>query len=109
MDKFFEDFVNYCEKCQINCALHTCTSMGRHKKYLVRIHVDYVGPFLGKIFILINDSFPKWIQVFPVEIPYSKVAVRYLRRCFATLYFPKFVLRITLVVLQVRNLQFYEA
>lgn len=54
---------------------------GKTKSPWVRIHVDYVGPFL---FILITDSYSKWIEVFPVEAPSSKMTIRYLRRCFVT-------------------------
>lgn len=58
--------------------------MGKQKTYWVRIQVDYVGPFLAKMFILITDSFTKWIEVFPVQTPTSKVTIKYFIKCFAT-------------------------
>ena len=79
MDKSIEDFVNSCEQYQINHDMLPCAPVHpweNTKSSRVRIHVNYVGPFLGKMFILITDSFSKWIEIFPVETPSSKVTIR---------------------------------
>ena len=33
----------------------------------VRLHIDYLGPFMGKMFLVIVDSYSKWVEVFPVS------------------------------------------
>lgn len=33
-------------------------------KYFDRIHVDYVGPIAGKMFLIITNSFSKWPETF---------------------------------------------
>ncbi len=32
-----------------------------------RIHMDYAGPFLGKLFLIIIDAHSKWIDAYPVS------------------------------------------
>ena len=32
-----------------------------------RLHIDYLGPFMGKMFLVIVDSYSKWVEVFPVS------------------------------------------
>ena len=87
MYKFIEDFVNSSEQCQINHDMLPCTPAhpwGNTKIPWVRIHIDYVGQFVGKMFVLIANSFSKCIEVFPVETSSSKLTIRYLKKCFAT-------------------------
>ena len=91
MDKFIEDFVNSCEQCEINHDMPPCAPVHpweNTKRPLVRIHINYVGPFLGKMFISITDSFSKWIEVFSVETPSSKVTIRYLKKVFGDSWTP---------------------
>ena len=33
----------------------------------VRLHIDYLGPFMDKMFLVIVDSYSKWVEVFPVS------------------------------------------
>ena len=32
----------------------------------MRIHIDFVGPFLGRMFLIIYNSFLKWIDEIPM-------------------------------------------
>ena len=65
-------------------ALQPTHPWENRKLIWVRIQVDYVGPFLAKMFILISDSFTKWIELFLVQTPTSKVTIKYFIKCFAT-------------------------
>ncbi|XP_014673257.1 PREDICTED: uncharacterized protein K02A2.6-like [Priapulus caudatus] len=49
-----------------------------------RIHVDFAGPFLGHMFLVIADSHTKWLEVFMMQKITSQKTVEKLRFCFAT-------------------------
>ena len=67
MDQDIEDLVKGCKSCQslkdspAVAPLHpwVCPS-----KPWQRIHVDFAGPFLGKMFIIIVDAHSKWPEVY---------------------------------------------
>ena len=48
------------------------------------LHVDFAGPFLGKQFIMLVDSFSKWLEVAVVSFCSSLQAIRFLRHVFST-------------------------
>ncbi len=48
------------------------------------IHVDYAGPFEGKMFLLVVDAYSKWIEVAIVNSATSTVTIEKLRSLFAT-------------------------
>ena len=50
----------------------------------VRVHLDYAGPFMGKMFLIVIDSFSKWMDVFPLANSNSRITIESLRTCFAT-------------------------
>ena len=33
----------------------------------VPLHLDYVGPFLGKMFLIVMDAHSKWMEAFPMD------------------------------------------
>ena len=45
-----------------------------------RLHVDYAGPFLGKMFLIVIDSFSKWIDAYPVTTASSTLTIEKLRQ-----------------------------
>ena len=48
-----------------------------------RIHIDYVGPFLGKIFLIMVDAYSKWLNVHPTIVATSRATIEKLRSTFA--------------------------
>ena len=40
-----------------------------------RLHTDYLGPFMGKMFLVIVDSYSKWVEVFPVSNSASQTTI----------------------------------
>ncbi|KAI7802842.1 hypothetical protein IRJ41_020318 [Triplophysa rosa] len=54
-----------------------------------RLHVDYAGPFLGKMFLILVDSHSKWMDVYPVIHATYTVTIEKLRSCFSTHGLPK--------------------
>ena len=48
-----------------------------------RIHIDYAGPFLGSMFLIIVDAHSKWAEVFPTSSTTSASTIRMLSETFA--------------------------
>ena len=53
-----------------------------------RLHLDYAGPFMGKIFLLIVDAHSKWMDVHLTHTSTSQITVDKLRQTFATFGLP---------------------
>ena len=66
LDSEIEQKVKSCIPCQTNRRMPTAAPLHPWewpRSPWSRIHVDYVGPFLGKMFLLIVDSHSKWLEV----------------------------------------------
>ena len=70
----------------------------------VRLHIDFAGPFLDKMFFIIYDSFSKWINVIPVKNVKAISLISSLRNVFSTHGIPYFPVRDNGSSFQVRNL-----
>ena len=66
MDKMIESTCNSCLQCQQNQRLPTKSPgmwtwpSGPWK----RIHIDYAGPFMNSMFLIVVDAHSKWLEVF---------------------------------------------
>ena len=86
IDTDIEILVKGCKSCQENrnnpsaAPLHPWEWPSRPWR---RIHVDYAGPFLGKMFLVIVDAHSKWIEVFPMNHSTSTATIEKLRQTFA--------------------------
>ena len=49
-----------------------------------RLHIDHAGPVDGKLFLLVVDSFSKWIEIEIVNSTSAASTIRVLRRLFRT-------------------------
>ena len=49
-----------------------------------RIHIDYTGPFLGKMFLIVVDAHSKWMEVELFPAATSAHTIQKLRAMFAT-------------------------
>jgi len=56
----------------------------RTKQPWSRLHIDFAGPYQQKIFLIVVDSFSKWLEVVLVPSFDSKSAISALRNLFAT-------------------------
>ncbi|XP_018407383.1 PREDICTED: uncharacterized protein K02A2.6-like [Cyphomyrmex costatus] len=56
-----------------------------------RIHIDFAGPFLGKMFLLMIDAFSKWPEVHIVKDITAKTTIMKLREIFAAYGLPQVV------------------
>ena len=68
MDQAIDEKVKRCQSCQENmptkATLHHWENITQP---WTRLHIDIAGPFLGKVFFLIVDSYSKWIDAFPFK------------------------------------------
>lgn len=94
MDQDVEKVVQNCEVCQsfkkapAQAPLHPWEWPGSPWE---RLHIDYAGPFMGKMYLVLVDSHSKWMEVYPTMHATSQVTVEKLRMCFSTHGLPKMV------------------
>ncbi|XP_043916342.1 uncharacterized protein K02A2.6-like [Protopterus annectens] len=49
-----------------------------------RLHIDYAGPFMGAMFLIIMDAHSKWMDAYPVKTPTSTTTIECLRKSFSS-------------------------
>ena len=94
IDKELEDYVKSCDACQTNAK--SPPSLPLHPwpwptKPWSRVHIDYAGPFEGKMFLLIIDAYSKWVEIHMTTSSTSATTIDSLRKSFATLGVPEVV------------------
>ena len=86
IDQEIENLVKRCDDCQKIrpsppvAPLHPWSWPTRPWS---RLHLDYAGPFLNHMFLVLIDAHSKWIEAFPVNSATSKVTIQQLRTVFA--------------------------
>ena len=79
--------VKSCEVCQAHQKTPAPVPLHRWKWLSCpwsRIHIDYAGPFMGKMFLLIIDAHSKWLDVHYVNSATTETTIEKLRAAFAT-------------------------
>ncbi|XP_061714623.1 uncharacterized protein K02A2.6-like [Cydia pomonella] len=86
MDKDIEKVVAECEDCQSvrNNPPKDPQIWIMPDKPWSRVHIDFAGPFQGKTFLLLIDSYSKWIEAEIVASMSSDTIITILRRIFAS-------------------------
>lgn len=56
-----------------------------------RLHIDYLGPFKKKFYLIVVDSYTKWLEVCETSTTSSLNTIECLRSIFATFGLPKFL------------------
>uniref|UniRef100_A0ABM0M6B6 Uncharacterized protein K02A2.6-like n=1 Tax=Saccoglossus kowalevskii TaxID=10224 RepID=A0ABM0M6B6_SACKO len=65
LDKDIEATVQSCNACQINAKLPPTTPMHPWeypKGPWDRVHIDFAGPFLNRMFLIVTDAYSKWME-----------------------------------------------
>ena len=92
MDKEIEQSVQQCLFCQQQQAVPPVAPLQPWKwpsRPWVRLHMDFAGPFQGKIILVVIDSHSKWIVAFPTDSSTSTTVIDPSRRLFAQLGIPE--------------------
>ena len=87
IDAEIEKKVKECHECQVNQKSPTTASLHPWEwpsQPWSRLHIDFAGPFEGKMFLVVADSHSKWLDVIPVSNANSTNTIRELRKLFAT-------------------------
>jgi hypothetical protein len=69
IDQSIEDMAKTCSGCQFiqnnpkNAPLHPWEWPARPWQ---RVHIDFAGPFLGTMFLIVVDAYSKWPKVVPI-------------------------------------------
>lgn len=87
MDNDIERLVQRCVPCQSSRSLPATAPLqpwGWPERPWVRVHLDYAGPFLGKMFMVLIDAHSKWMEVQVVSSATARVTIEKLRAIFST-------------------------
>ena len=87
IDKAIEEVAKGCTGCQLTqnnpktAPLHSWELPARPWQ---RIHIDFTGPFLGTMFLIVVDVHSKWPEVIPMTTTTASRTIEELRKLFAT-------------------------
>ena len=87
IDKKIEEVVKSCLPCQSNRNKPPLTSLhlwNWPSQPWRRLHLDFLGPFLGATFLIIVDAYSKWLEVIPMSSTTAERTITELRKLFAT-------------------------
>lgn len=94
IDADLEAQVKQCNQCQINQPSPPAVPMHPWEwpeHPWERIHLDYAGPFLGKMFLVVIDAHSKWMEIEVVSSATTQTTVEHLRTMFARFGLPKVI------------------
>ena len=87
MDDNIAKLVQECAECQENQRMPARSPLQPWewpKQPWSRLHVDYAGPFLGRMYLIVMDAYSKWLEVLPVVNATFRTTIEKLRSLFAT-------------------------
>ena len=87
LDQAIEEKVKLCEACQTSRPMPAVAPLHPWefpKEAWMRLHIDHAGPFLGKTFLIVVDTFSKWLEVHITPSTSSEATIEKLRSIFAT-------------------------
>ena len=94
MDARLEEKVKSCAICQSHQSEPPCSLLHPWEwpgRPWSRVHIDYTGPFVGKMFLLIIDAHSKWMDIHCVNSATSSMIIEKLRTMFASHGLPEIV------------------
>ena len=87
LDKDLEKTVFNCQSCQENRKLQAEAPLHPWEypsRPWSRLHLDFAGPFMNKMFLIIVDAYSKWIDVSVMNSTTSESTIAKLEQVFAT-------------------------
>ena len=87
LDRDLQALVHSCEVCQVNQKAPAGAPLLPREwpdQPWRRIHIDYAGPFMGRMFLVVVDAQSKWIECHIMAITTSASTIGKLREIFGT-------------------------
>lgn len=56
-----------------------------------RVHIDFLGPMAGKMFLIVLDSYSKWVEAYAMKTITTKDTIECLRDCIARFGLPSII------------------
>ena len=87
IDQEVEETVKHCDPCQRSRhapAVAPLQPWDWPQRPWARLHVDYAGPHLGHMFLVIVDAHSKWMEINACKTATSTSTIEHLRTLFAT-------------------------
>lgn len=93
IDGEIEQMVKHCSVCQQDreAQLVPMQPWQWPTRPWARLHLDYAGPFMGHMFLLIIDAHSKWIEAYMMPTATSTATIQELRATFAQFGIPETV------------------
>ena len=94
LDAEIEDLVRCCEQCQAVKSMPLPAPLQPWSwptRPWSRLHLDYAGPFLSKMILVLIDAHSKWIEAFVTSTSTSSVVIEELRTTFAQFGLPEMI------------------
>ena len=92
LDQDIEEKVKSCAECQFQLPLPPLSPLSPWQWPSCpwsRVHVDFLGPFMGHMFLLLMDAHSKWMEVHPMASITAKATIQSLRNIFAQFGLPE--------------------
>ena len=92
LDKDIEKSVRQCNACQEKQATPPVAPLNPWKwpsRPWARLHLDFAGPFQGKLFLIMIDAHSKWIEAVCTSSTSSTVVIEELRTVFSSFGLPE--------------------
>lgn len=86
LDQQLEELVGSCDDCRQYQTLPPKAPVNPWRwptEPWQRIHVDFAGPFLGSMFLLVVDSHSKWPEVIPMKTTTAEKTITVMRKMFS--------------------------
>ena len=106
MDSVLEEQVKQCMICQNLRKMPPSGPLHPWEwpdKPWLRLHVDYAGPFMGKMLLVIIDAHSKWLEVYITNAATSAVTIEKLRDAFSRFGLQEMIVSDNETCLRVRN------
>lgn len=94
LDRDIENMANSCSSCLLERANPSKSELHNWhypSKPWERLHLDYLGPFKGKMYLIVVDAHSKWLEIFETKSTSAKLAIDNLRQLFARFGLPRSV------------------
>ena len=92
IDSDIEQTVHNCSDCQSvrnQPSIATLHPWHQATRAWERIHIDYAGPFMGSMLLVVVDAHTKWLEVIPMTTTSAEKTIEVLRTLFVSYGLPQ--------------------